>query len=186
MRTLLCLLVCLPNLLWAQSGYRSEISLQLINLGLGPQLEYAFGNRSSAALLYCTDYQDIGEGREVWGSYLQLHYKYRVGGQAAPNVIRSGVLFSIFAEHAFRRAMEYYKEEMLYRSSGLGLLAGYRLLPGKKERFSFSVMVGAKYMIPHLNVPEWYVNRPNFALRGFRPQVAVGIGLRTMKNKQHE
>ncbi len=187
MKTLFCLLICLPSLIWAQAPYRSELSLQFINLGLGPQFEYAWGQRSSTALAYTTDYQRIGEGQEVWGGSIQLHYKYRLGGMEAPREIRSGLIFSLFYEYGFRRALEYYKEEMLYESSAFGLLTGYRLLPGRKERFSFSVMLGAKYEIPHLNIPEWY-NRGSFpfSLVGFRPQIAVGIGFRTLKSKQHE
>ncbi|MEL7531838.1 MAG: hypothetical protein AAFN10_11045 [Bacteroidota bacterium] len=187
MKTLLCLLTCLPSLLWAQTAYQSEISLQLVGLGLGAQYEYAWGQRSSTALMYTVDYQNIGEGREIWGSFIQLHYKYRLGGKEAPNEIQSGVIFSVFAEHAFRRSMEYYKEDMYHQSSGLGLMAGYRLLPGKKKRFSFSVLLGVKYMLPHLNIPQWYQGgRSSFGIKGFRPQLSVGIGWKTQKRQNHE
>lgn len=187
MKSLLCLLICIPGLLLAQTPYKAELSLQLMGLGIGTQYEYAWKKQQSIALLYGVDWQNIGEAPTVIGSQIQLHYRYCFGGQTNTNEIQSGVILSLFAEHAFKRVLDRFNPNLLYQSSGLGLLVGYRLLPGKKERFSFSVLLGAKYVVPHLKIPDWYQSgQASYSVQGFRPHLSVGLGWKIQQNQDHD
>ncbi|MEL6843324.1 MAG: hypothetical protein AAFP02_08925, partial [Bacteroidota bacterium] len=131
MSRIIFLLLFLPSSLWAQQAYRADLSLQLIGLGVGVQYELAFSERQSLAANILFDHQEVFPYSIFLGSMLQVHYRYCFCGQQPQKGIQSGVLLSVFAEQAFKRILEREKIDTDYSRTGLGLQAGYRLLPGR-------------------------------------------------------